>query len=404
VYAQLLCRPNTDPSLPQAGLCLNTGTEPIACGYQHLQSCAAVLSYTPQVTDDNCDTIQVTVNKPATQLFSSFFHVGGTQEGFGSAAGDYVQAKPLDAVLVMDDTGTMSGTPIAQAKLAATNFTNYLLPTPTPPPGTSTNQVGFTPFRGCYNPTANINPLSESDPNRGCVKLTDTISLSNSPNAVDAGINRLQAPGGFPGTNVCLGLFRGGTILNGPGSQTGARKALVILTDGDNSYTDYAQADVAALNPPSLPTAGRHLANPVPNTYPLSITDSNGTPTDGSGVCRPAGPNLNSTYPSPLYDARINNLDSLTLAEADALKAQGVEIYVVSFGNTSTDDGTNCTRGLVGTGSNRQNHENYDRNLAKCIASSKTGTNDHYYETDVSGFMKTFQAIAWAITGRSLTQ
>ena len=223
--------------------------------------------------------------------------------------------------------------------------------------------------------------------------------------------NLLQAPGGFPGTNVCLGLFRGANILNGSGSQAGAQKALVILTDGDNQYSDYSQGDLPAPN--SLPTANRHLANPAPNTYPSSINPTdphgvNGSPTDGSGVCRPTTPDYvqDSTNYGSDYDHRINELDTLTMAEATKLKNQGVEIYVVGFGVAGTASTAACVPSQVGTGSGRQlSSDPNDRNLAKCIASSKTGTNDHYYEVpNASDLPNIFQAIAWAIVGRSLTQ
>jgi hypothetical protein len=46
-----------------------------------------------------------------------------------------------------------------------------------------------------------------------------------------------------------------------------------------------------------------------------------------------------------------------------------------------------------------------NRNLLKCLASSKPGTNDHYFEvphaSDLPGI---FQVIAWKIAGRALTQ
>ncbi|MGD0766431.1 MAG: VWA domain-containing protein [Dehalococcoidia bacterium] len=418
VDVQLFCR-NTNQTFAQQGMCLHDdsyGSQPSPCDYGYQQQCTNASGHPIVLNEVGCDTISVTVKKPAIHLFTSNFGIPGSEVGFGSQAGEYVQAVPLDVVLALDDTGSMSGNPIAQTKTAATNFTKYLLSA-----NNTLNQVGFTPFRGCYNPTRNINPLDESNTNpptanwqlRGCVKLTDTISLSKNLTIINNGINLLQAPGGFPGTNVCLGLFRGGTILNGPGSQTGAKRALVILTDGDNAYTDYAQVDQPAPN--SLPTANRHLANPPPNTYPSTINPTdphgvNGSPTDGSDVCRPAGPNLNGTYPSSLYDTRINNLDKLTLTEADALKAQGVEIYVVGFGVAAgPDDGTPCVTSQVGTAANNihrnASNDPRDRNLAKCIASSKLGTNDHYYEvTDAAKLGNIFQDVAWAITGRSLTQ
>lgn len=320
--------------------------------------------------------VQVTGTKTVNVIFMRIFGISSVDISAGATAGYGVLA--VDTVLVMDDTGTMSGNPITQSKTAAKGFVDVLLSGSV---GAQATKVGFTPFRGCYNPTANINPLSESDPKRGCVKLTDAISLSTNKTAINASIDLLQAPGGFPGTNLCLGLANGWKILSGAGTQANDRKVLVILTDGDNSYTDYSQGDKAAPN--SVPTANRHLANPAPNTYPASITNTNATPVPVSyplDICWPGATTQDSTDHGNDYDNRVNQLDLHTRQQAENLKAQGVEIFVVGFGNTSTDNGTKCIPGTVGTGSSRQNHENYDRNLAKCIASSQTNTNDHFYE------------------------
>ena len=41
-----------------------------------------------------------------------------------------------------------------------------------------------------------------------------------------------------------------------------------------------------------------------------------------------------------------------------------------------------------------------DRDVAKCMASSKTGTNDHYFESTAAGLTAVFQHIATQISFR----
>jgi hypothetical protein len=299
--------------------------------------------------------------------------------------------------------------PIGLTRNAAKDFLDVLAQGGTLPVATN---VGFLSFRGCYADT-NINPLNEPAPPpwyplRGCVKFSDTIDLSNSVAAIEAKIDTMRAAGGYPGTNLCLGLAQGGLNLFGPGSRSGARKVLIILTDGENRYSDNSHMDVAIAN--TVPTPNRHLANPAPNTYPSSTSDTNGSPSSDGTVnnCWPSGPSLDTTAYGSDYDTRINDLDEKTLEQADDLKSNDVEIFVVGYGvNGSSDPGTTCDatmRARVGSFSSRQttgsSDTQGDRELAKCIASSKQGTNDHYFETSATGLSDVFTYIAQVVTYR----
>ena len=76
----------------------------------------------------------------------------------------------------------------------------------------------------------------------------------------------MRGAGGYPGTNLCLGLARGYKVLFGAGAQAGARKVLVILTDGENRYSDFAYQDVAVSDslpvgePPHRKPGAEHLS------------------------------------------------------------------------------------------------------------------------------------------------
>jgi hypothetical protein len=244
------------------------------------------------------------------------------------------------------------------------------------------------------------------------VKYSDTIGLSNDASSIKPKIDTMRGAGGYPGTNLCLGMARSYKVLTGSGSRPSARKALVILTDGENRYSDHAHEDVAVAN--SVPAANRHLANPAPNTLPTTndVPQTNGAPPSDITVdsCYPGGSGFDqdATPYGADYDNRINYLDVHTLAQVDAMKSAGFEIFVVGFGvNGAADPGTKCDaamRSRVGTYAGRDktgsSDTQGDRELAKCMASSKAGTNDHYFESDASGLDQTFKQIAKTISYR----
>ena len=96
-----------------------------------------------------------------------------------------------------------------------------------------------------------------------------------------------------------------------------------------------------------------------------------------------------------------------TLDRANALKTQKVEIYVVNFGVCGTDDGktpssTYCAEGYTAKIGNTDPDTIADQRLAKCIASSVSGTNDHYFRVDTASdlpavFTKIAQSIAFRL-------
>jgi Flp pilus assembly protein TadG len=343
-------------------------------------------------------------------------------------------ALPLDIAMLLDDTGTMrSGCTVTQVTVVSTNqsspvcpigltrnaakdFIDVLAPGGVLPASTN---IGFLSFRACYANT-NINPRNEPDDAatapwnhlRGCVKFSDTIALSNSVAAIKPKIDTMQGAGGYPGTNLCLGMARAYKTLTGSGAQAGARKVMIILTDGENRYSDFAHQDVAVAD--SQPTTNRHLANQAPNTYPTTndSPQTNGAPPADATVdsCYPAGSTYNqdTTAYGTDYDKRTNYLDVHTIAQVDAMKAAGVEIYVVGFGvNGAADPGTTCDAAMksrIGTYSGRDvtgsGDTQGDRELAKCMASSKTGTNDHYFESNATGLSTVFTHIATQISFR----
>ena len=295
--------------------------------------------------------------------------------------------KPVDVQLVMDDTGTMksgcnsgqtnSSCPIKQARDGANLFVDALLSSSRPIVGT---QVAMNPFRGCYG-NQRYNPVTGEAATRGCILFSSIVDLTSSPSTLHTAINTLQADGGYPGTDICLGLYEAKKYLvDGPHIQQGASRYLVIITDGDNTYTDGAQSDERGNSPSPPPQHGTSYA--APPVYPPPGYPDSGTPT--THPCRIPDVHQDSTDNGTDYDNRVNKLDTATYNLAQALKSapNNVEIYVIGYGVVGgSDNGSVCVPSQVGTGSSRQSSsDTRDRNLAKCLASSTTGTNDHYFE------------------------
>jgi Flp pilus assembly protein TadG len=331
----------------------------------------------------NDNEIDATVSFPATQNENQF-RVQGTRNvtflfmkvlGFSnknisaSAAAGFGTI-PSDTVLEVDATGSMgaspcngsqnnSGCPVWEAKQAALGFTDLLISG-----GSGITQIGYTAYRGCHNP-----PRTHS----GCVTNSQRSDLTSSQATVNNAINATNAIGGT-GTNTCLGLYKAKEMFDGPNAQSASNtlKSLVIMADGDNTY------NVAAFNSTqgSPPTDCRPSAN-------WTSSDSNvGT------ACLAA-------------QSRERSLDIKTKALADTLKAQGVEIYIVAFGVCGTLNSSTPTSGYCSGIGNSDHDDTADQRLLKCIASSTTGTNDHYYQVPTaSDLPEVFEQIAHTIAFR----
>ena len=286
--------------------------------------------------------IRVKASRTVEMTFMGIF--GFNEVGLDTTAAAGFGQVPIDTVLAIDATASMAdspcnsannnaGCPIKEAKDAAKYFAEILLGSPPGQPGDT--QVGVAAYRGCYNP-----PRTTAS----CVPNGWTINLSSNQGLVDGKIEDIDATGGS-GTNVCLGLWKARDIIWGPGSQANSstRRFAVLLSDGDNNY------------------------NPV--------VFGNGHP---PAECRPQNPSTSSGGGSCANPAsQERTLDNQTLAMADAMKAQGIEVYVVGFGVCGSTSSSACNRGTVGGTA----HDNTaDRNLLKCVSSSTAGTNDHYLE------------------------
>jgi len=369
VTVELLCK-NTFPD-PPAGICTNTNPAggPSAC-----------------LAGSGCDGLRVIISKPAGRLFTSIFGVGEVHVASGAAAGLDIYSQPVDAMVLLDATGSMGrtcnvlappegcppenvvcdpeddndGCPIKEARDGANAFIDILLARGGP------TQVGFAPYRGCYNPPRLFD---------ACAPAVNVVSLSDDADVLHAGVSQTTSVGGT-GTNDCLAVLKALEVLNGAGAAQSedARRFMIILSDGDHTYNANAVGDA---QPPAACAASEPLSDPR-DPY---IGD----------FC----------MPEPAHPSEAE-LDGRTLVMANELKTQGVSIYVVGLGVCGDDDGRTASDAGYCDGVGDAAHD-YAANqrLLKCLASSPS---QYYRVTSAQQLGDIFQLIAWEIVGRGLIQ
>lgn len=280
---------------------------------------------------------------------------------FLNLADEYITARAaagfnkLEVVFVTDNSGSMKGAPINMVKEASIGLTDLLIPDGTSPD----TKVGMVAFRGkvrvgagvdglaagCRNADGSVNTginqafmdeyyalpyyYRQSIPLDTCSDIPEAMPLSKDKNAVIAAINGQDALGAASGTVVSEGLKWGRHILTpeAPYTQAGSRddfrKIMIVLTDGDTEDGE---------------CGGAYRASYRPNVYWTNAYYGMG---DKASHCDDGGA-----------------LNAAMLAEAQAAKDAGIEIFAIRFGSSDT----------------------VDVNLMKSIASSKAGTDDHYFD------------------------
>lgn len=356
VTVQLLCR-NSLTSPPQ-GICHNTSAPaPGAC----------------QI-GAGCDSLQVTIKKPATHLFTQLFGVGdiAVTSGAAAVAGIDLDVPKLDTIVARDVSGSMlpgcyaqppppnsnPGCPLKESRDAAHDFVDIL----TDADGSS-SQLGYVPYNYCYAPPP---PAGQWPSQPFCVSEAHVIGLTSNGSALHTAIDQAEFP---HATNICLPLLRANQMFAGPSAQPGpgVQRAVLLLTAGDNNYS----------------TAVTYIGGGFPP--PPCLPNGTGQPPERN--CGPA------------WDAD-QDLDVKTYRQAQALTAQGVEIYVVGLAVCGSDDGH--TRNAPGycAGIGDSAHDNVaNQRLLKCVASAA----DHYLPVTVASELPAiFRLVAGRIAGRGL--
>lgn len=296
----------------------------------------------------------VTVKASATvaTIFMNALGIGSSTVSAQATAG----YNKLEVVFVIDNSGSMKGSPIQQTNNAASQLVELIMPA-----GMVTSvKVGLVPFRGkvhipagvdglpdgCRNADGSLNPAWLHDeyfktsyrypsgsslnvPKNTCSSIPRVQGLTQDRETILAAIGKQNGLGDASGTVISEGMKWGRQVLTPEAPYTEGssakdiRKVMIVLTDGD---TEDGKC------------GGSFSLNYTPNAY---WTNAYYGMFDMTSHCENGG-----------------KLNAAMLAEAQKAKDAGIEIFSIRFGDS----------------------DSVDVSLMKSIASSKAGTTDHYYD------------------------
>jgi Flp pilus assembly protein TadG len=337
-------------ALPNVGQAVSDAVQYVAINEPGASATASQVGSEPK--------LKVTATKSVNMMFARVVGFNSATVKASAVAGF---SGVLDVALVLDTTGSMDGQPLTDAKAAARDLTDMLLPD-----AANQTRMALVPYRSCFS-----GPGSSSTPLNSCVSTSSVVNPTGNVTSIKNGINNQTADGV---TNVCVGLWKASQLAWGAASGE-THRYVVLLSDGDN-------------NPHFRSTSA--WSSHSWGSSPKNCDAGNNNPEDSSVGW---GISCGSDY------APERQLDSRTLAIADHLKSQGFEIFVVGKGVCGSPSSALCNRSQVGASGGSDNSR--DRNLLKCIASSTNGTNDHYIETGSSAeFVDAFRKIGAMIITR----
>ncbi|NDV20691.1 VWA domain-containing protein [Pseudodesulfovibrio sp. JC047] len=295
-------------------------------------------------------SVQVSAKAEVSMLLMSILGMADSEVEAHASAG----FNKLEVVFVIDNSGSMKGTPINMVKQASIELTDLLIPDG----ASSDTKVGLVPFKGkvrigdgadmdagCYNADDTVNTgihedfmdnywrLSSYYRRRisldTCSDIPKVLPLSKDKSRVINSINTQTGTGDWSGTVISEGIKWGRRVLTPepPYTQAGDkedfRKIMIVLTDGDTEDGE---------------CGGSHSVSYRPNNYWTNAYFGSGR---DDAHCENGG---------------VLNTDMLT--EAHQAKEAGIEIFSIRFGSS----------------------DRVDIALMQEIASSKPGTNDHYFD------------------------
>lgn len=327
--------------------------------------------------DPQCDTVRVTVTKGAPRLFTGIFGLGvdvGAVASAGLTSGGGIGGVGADqTVLLIDAQGWMiADGAMDRAKAEANNFVDTIA-------GSAGARVGYAPYTHCIQ-----EDIAGTYP---CVSREIIVDLdpANDVEDLHAAIDG-TVPIPLGKANLCLPLLEAWRMFDQ--AEESGRRAIIILSNGDNRYSHTSFWD-RTLNYPPVECR----TDPSNQNF------------------RPAGGRCDELA---VLNERV--LDRLTLEQAELLKAPrdlvpggfDAEIFVIGLDVCGPDDGQ--TRDSPGyceaifsesdISDNSTPDSISDQRLLKCVASSP----DHYFNVSLGDPEWPFEEIASEIVSRSLVQ
>lgn len=297
-------------------------------------------------------SVMVSAKAAVNLLIMNFLGIAD-QYVYANAAAGFNQ---IEVVFVIDNSGSMKGTPIEMVKQASNELTHLLIPDGAAPD----TKVGLVAFRGkvripdgvdglpagCRNADGSLNETGLHDDymdeywnlsstyrrriaSDTCSNIPMTQALTKDKGTIMGAINSQTATGSASGTLIGEGIKWGRHVLTPEAPFTEGedkddyRKIMILLTDGDNEDGE---------------CGGPYRAYYRPNNYYTNAYFRMGVDTVH---CEDGG-----------------QLNQVMLAEAQLAKDAGIEIFAIRFGSS----------------------DNTDKALMKEIASSRPGTDDHYFD------------------------
>ncbi len=320
-------------------------------------------------------SVRVTARTEVDVLLLSVLGAGSKVLTASAAAG----FNNLEVVFVVDNSGSMKGSPIAETNQAASELVNLMLPEGSH----AAIKVGLVPFRGKVHIPGGVDGLDDGCRNADgswnwdlneeytkaeyrypsyyslrvtpgtCESIPRTHALTDDREEILTAIATQDALGSASGTVISEGLKWGRHVLTpeAPFTEGSAedemRKIMILLTDGDTEDGS---------------CGGAYSIWYTPNQY---WTNAYYGMLDRDSHCEDGGA-----------------LNSAMLAEARRAKDAGIEIFCIRFGSS---DGVDVA-------------------LMQAVASSKPGTNDHYFDApsayDIGDVFKLIgRQLGWRLLG-----
>ncbi|MYL83552.1 VWA domain-containing protein [Desulfovibrio aerotolerans] len=327
----------------------------------------------------------------------------------------------IELVMVLDATGSMKGTPIANVKEAATSLVNLIMPASSD--AATRSKIGLVPFQGKVRIDGNDPVAAEQNPDGkgpGCRNADDTVNngklkveysrtttktnifygytlsgvststdktcsgmspiraLSSNKSNILSNITALNAGAVTSGTIISEGIKWGRKVLSPEApyvegsTDKKVRKIMIVLTDGDTEDGrcggNFASGSKTVNTYWTNAYFGQGL-KPDTGASPYSTLSTAALTLAQIPDCKDGG----------LLNQYV--LNEATLAKNDL--NYPVEIFSIRFGDSDTTD----------------------KNLMKQIASSKAGTDDHYFDApNEAGIQEMFKKIGQQLGQRLMTK
>lgn len=336
------------------------------------------------------------------------------------SAGACAGYNDIELVFVLDATGSMKGTPIANAKEAAASLVDLIMPSSST---TATrSKIGLVPFQGKVRIDGSDPVSAEQDPDgvgTGCRNADGTLNtgklkteyantssrssifygytisgvsttqdktcsgmspiraLSSDKDAILENISAINAGAVTSGTVISEGIKWGHNVLSPSApyvegsTDKKVRKIMIVLTDGDTEDGRCGGSFASGYK-----TINSYWTNAY---FGMGLTPT--TSASPYATLSTATSTL-AQIPDCKDGGKLNQyvLDEATKAKNDTYP---VEIFAVRFGDSDSTD----------------------ISLMKQIASSKTGTTDHYYDApDEAGIKEMFKKIGQQLGQRLMTK